>query len=532
MTDFHPIDDDDSAKYRLIGDSVLSYRFIVPHDARVYLGDLLKIVDQTKGLTFYAKVSEIRHACNFADPRWDTRAYGRRFYQMGEDVFLEVAAVPLGYVDEAGKFRKPNTLPSKFSEVVADPDAADFAFLRDEMGEIEVGLLKNGLGVVEGVPVALHARVMAQHMGVFATTGMGKSNFMKVFSASCMKARQFGMLIVDPHGEYATGGRSSTGDHTQGLLHYTAGRDGLAVFTIDQKKLKKYHLNRLWLEYDDIWASDLNILFDHSEAQHDILELLGGVRGSDLIAFFEENDFDNFDARTYEGRFEWIAKKLRTSQPGPLTVLKRHFEILTERNDSFFRREGSAIPEIVRALDEHKVVLIDIPGMSERSELFVLSVITRKIMAGHREWGVDKEEEPPQVLIAIEEAQRVLGTGGRRTQIFREAAMEGRKFGVGLCVVTQQPKNIDPRVLAQLNTFVVMGLGDKGDREIIASSAKQDLSKMDTEIQTLDTGEAVISTLKIPFPVSTKIHAFDPYIQRLNKEVRRPIDEGLKRGFV
>jgi len=135
------------------------------------------------------------------------------------------------------------------------------------------------------------------------------------------------------------------------------------------------------------------------------------------------------------------------------------------------------------------------------------------------------------VLIAIEEAQRVLGAGGRRTQIFREAAMEGRKFGVGLCVVTQQPKNIDPRVLAQLNTFVVMGLGDRGDRDIVASSAKQDLSRMDTEIQTLDTGEAVISTLKIPFPVSTRIHLFDEYIARLNRERRSSLDEGLHRGF-
>jgi hypothetical protein len=54
---------------------------------------------------------------------------------------------------------------------------------------------------------------------------------------------------------------------------------------------------------------------------------------------------------------------------------------------------------------------------------------------------------------------------------------------------------------------------------------------MDTEIQTLDTGEAVISTLKIPFPVSTRIHLFDEYIARLNRERRSSLDEGLHRGF-
>jgi len=84
------------------------------------------------------------------------------------------------------------------------------------MGEIEVGVMKTGQGVLKDVRVALHATVMRQHMGVFATTGMGKSNFMKVFCASCMQARKFGLLIVDPHGEYVAGGRSSSGTATQG----------------------------------------------------------------------------------------------------------------------------------------------------------------------------------------------------------------------------------------------------------------------------------------------------------------------------
>jgi len=109
--------------------------------------------------------------------------------------------------------------------------------------------------------------------------------------------------------------------------------------------------------------------------------------------------------------------------------------------------------------------------------------------------------------------------------------MEGRKFGVGLCVITQQPKNVDPKVLAQINTFVVMGLGDRGDREIIMGSAKQDLTKMDIEIQTLDQGDAILSTIGIPFPVSTRIHEYETYIAELNKEKKDNVREGLSTGF-
>ncbi|MEN6444258.1 MAG: hypothetical protein ABFC71_10995, partial [Methanoregula sp.] len=41
---------------------------------------------------------------------------------------------------------------------------------------------------------------------------------------------------------------------------------------------------------------------------------------------------------------------------------------------------------------------------------------------------------------------------------------------------------------------------------------------MEIEIQTLDRGEAIISTIGIPFPVSTRIHYYEDYIAGLNKE--------------
>jgi len=538
MMNLEDIDTSDRSKFRLIGTSVLAYRFIVPHDETLFVGEILKIADRQKGYSFFAKVTDMVHESNFADERWDTRPFSEQFYRLGDDVFVGVEAVPLGYVDGEGKFRKPRTIPTKFSRVEV-PDARDLSFLTQVMGDIEVGMMKSGQDVIRDVPVRIHSEVLPQHMGVFATTGMGKSNFMKVFSASCMRARQFGLLVVDPHGEYLQGGRSSTGAPTLGLVHYQGGRDGLAVFSSrDEAQRKKYGLNTLAIEYDDFRISDLSILYDLSFPQRDIVDALDEYRGSDVIGFFARLDPESFTPdsyRTLEGRDREIAHRLRTSNPGPLRVIKRRLENLTRGNSRFFRERGSALPEILEHLHQKKVVLIDIPHMSERSELFVLSIITRVILEKHREtseqFGVfDQNAERSQVLITIEEAQRVLGTGGSSTQVFRECAMEGRKFGVGLCVVTQQPKNIDPKVLAQINTFVVMGLGDKGDRDIIAGSAKQDLSRMDTEIQTLDRGEAIISSLNIPFPVSTRIHLFEDYLPLIETQ-KKSISDGLKTGF-
>ena len=539
MVTLNDIDTTDATKFRLIGRSVLSYRFIIPHAAKLFVGDILKITDTVKGYSFYAKVNDLVHESNFADENWDTRPFAEHFYGLGEDVFIGVEAVPLGFVDEHGVFKKPRTLPTKFSEVKI-PETEDFTFLTKVMGDIEVGVMRTGQGVLKDIHVKIPSKVLPQHMGVFATTGMGKSNFMKTFCASCMKMQKFGLLVVDPHGEYVRGGQSTTGERTLGLVHYSAGMDGLVVFTISETDRKKYLLNSLWLDYDDFRMTDLNLLYDLSQAQRDVVESLEDFSGNEIIPFFLQAKVDTLQDEVkqghYTGPFPDIAERLSSFHPGTLEVIQRRLKNIVQGNRKFFRESGSAVTEILRHLHDNKVVLIDIPRMGERSELFILSMITRRIMQAHRksaeEFGVETESmEQKKVLITIEEAQRVLGAGGSSTQIFRECAMEGRKFGVGLCVVTQQPKNIDQKVLAQINTFVVMGLGDRGDRDIIMGSAKQDLSKMEIEIQTLDQGEAIISTIGIPFPVSTRIHYYEDYIACLNREPKKNIRDGLETGF-
>jgi DNA helicase HerA-like ATPase len=539
MMNLTDIEKGDTTKFRLIGHSVLSYRFIIPHTGNLFVGDILKITDTTKGYSFYAKVSDLVHESNFADEKWDTRPFSEHFYGLGEDVFLGVEAVPLGFVDDTGIFRKPRTVPTKFSSVTV-PLSSDFTFLTKVMGDIEVGVMRTGQGVLQDVPVKIHSEVLPQHMGVFATTGMGKSNFMKTFCASCMKMQQFGLLVVDPHGEYVRGGQSSTGERTLGLVHYSAGRDGLTVFSISESGRKKYRLDSLQLDYDDFRMTDLALLYDLSQAQRDLIESLEDFDGREIIPFFLQAEVDTLPdqvkAGGYTGPFPAIANRLASFHPGTLQVIQRRVRNIVSGNKKFFRESGSCVTEIISHLHDNKVVLIDIPRMGERSELFVLSMITRRIMQAHRtsaeEFGMATEPaEQKKVLITIEEAQRVLASGGSSTQIFRECAMEGRKFGVGLCVITQQPKNVDAKVLAQINTFVIMGLGDRGDREIIMGSAKQDLSRMEIEIQTLDRGEAIISTIGIPFPVSTRIHRYEDYIATLNTEKKRDIREGLGSGF-
>lgn len=511
--------DDDSMPYnRIISKDVSEYHFIIPQKKRVEIGEIFSIEDRE--ITFLARITDIQHDSNY-DGNWDTIIRGTNFYDE-DHIFSRVIAEPLGciikeMVDEEDKktFKKSRTIPSKFSSV-KKAGTNELEFLRDVNADIEVGRLRNGSQKVEDIPVALHSEAMDHHVGIFATTGMGKSNFMKVFAASCIKKSalkewkfgRFGLLIVDPHGEYLYGG----GRGKKGLLDLNTYEDGLICYSTDKERAKRSHgsVSELKIDRKDIIPEDTYILYEWRDAQKEILEIIPYIFGEDTWI----DDIQKYDNQKGDN-------ELKKFSHLTIDVVQRRIESIC-RNYAYINppgRTNSSIPNIISRLKEGKVVLIDIPNLNERGELFLLSVLSRHILDSYR-MDASRKEEKNRCLITIEEAQRVLGGGGGSLSRFESIAREGRKFGVGLCAITQQPKLVDKQLLSQFNTFVILGLSDRNDRTRLEESAKQDLSSLDVEIQTLETGEAIISTLKIPFPVPARIHSYEDYLGDLNNEKR------------
>jgi len=476
----------------------------------VEVGQIFSIEDS--GLTYLARVLNIEHSSNY-DGHWDTTIKGTEFFDT-DQIFNRVIAEPLGCVSAEGEFKKARTIPTKFSPV-ARAEQEQFHFLRQVMGDIEVGSLRNGTRLVQDIPVALHSEAMDHHMGVFATTGMGKSNFMKVFAASCMRLcvrgdSKFGLLIVDPHGEYLKGKGL-----IKGLSHLKKYREGLACYSTDRQNASDPGVEELAVSESEIFPEDIALLYEWSAPQRDALDAISRI--FDPVRWLEE-------IKTPEGMARMMQEGFKDST---VSVLVRRIKNELERNRYIQKR--SSLANILANLKRGKVVLVDIPRMTDRSELFLLSVISRYILDEYKKDLQEGEESRKNCLITIEEAQRVLGAGSN-TSRFESIAREGRKFGVGLCAITQQPKLIDKQLLSQFNTLVVMGLGDRNDRRQLEESAKQDLSSMDIEIQTLEKGEAVVSTLSIPFPVPARIHRYEDYLRRLESE-EKPERLAGKGGF-
>ena len=190
-----------------------------------------------------------------------------------------------------GIFRKPRTIPSLYSPVRA-LDAGENALLLGFMGELEVGFMMSGNQRVVDLPIGIPASVLNQHLGIFATTGMGKSNLMKVFCAYSINSRNAGILLTDPLGEYATG---PPGDpNSRGLVHHPKAQDGLCVFTIRGQDIAgEYGMKPLQIAHEDLNIADLGLVFDLTPSQYEVVNLLLPFATDEIIDFFINEDVES-----------------------------------------------------------------------------------------------------------------------------------------------------------------------------------------------------------------------------------------------
>ncbi len=93
--------------------------------------------------------------------------------------------------------------------------------------------------------------------------------------------------------------------------------------------------------------------------------------------------------------------------------------------------------------------------------------------------GETAVKETP-IILALDEAHRYLastsGDHSRRiVSKFAEAARQGRKEGLGLCLITQDPQDIDDTVFKQVNTRIILNLTN--DAAIGALKVKKEYEK-------------------------------------------------------
>jgi DNA helicase HerA-like ATPase len=197
-------------------------------------------------------------------------------------------------------------------------------------------------------------------------------------------------------------------------------------------------------------------------------------------------------------------------------------EELRCRNDVFSNKAGEAtIKNIVEALEQGKIVIIDTSRVGDEAELLIGSIIATEIFERNKLSKSRGElEDKLPLSIVIEEAPRVLATDQLRNvgqNIYSTIAREGRKFKVGLIAITQLTSVIPREILTNMNTKIILGNEMVTERHAIMDSAAQDLSEDDRNIASLDKGEAIVSSIFTRFAVPVSIPLFEDIVEQSRK---------------
>lgn len=158
------------------------------------------------------------------------------------------------------------------------------------------------------------------------------------------------------------------------------------------------------------------------------------------------------------------------------------------------------------------VSVLDFSGVPDRAADLAIGVVLNLLF----EVAIRSEAEgigrPSPVLVVLEEAHRYLGESAssltRRSA--NKIAREGRKYGVGLLLVTQRPSELPDTALAQCGTLIALRLSNQGDQGTIRAALPDTVSGLAAVLPSLRTGEAIVSGEAVVVPARALVDLPDP----------------------
>ena len=120
----------------------------------------------------------------------------------------------------------------------------------------------------------------------------------------------------------------------------------------------------------------------------------------------------------------------------------------------------------------------------------------------HEKGDEDSDLDFP-VFILLEEGHRFAPADGeaRSRGILSTILSEGRKFGIGVGIISQRPSKIDDDVLSQCKSQVIMEIQNPNDQDAVKRGVEDVGEDLLSELPGLTPGQAVIAgdTVNTPF---------------------------------
>ncbi len=337
---------------------------------------------------------------------------------------------------------------------------------------------------------------------VFAQSGFGKTNLMKVLIHNSFKDKTTGKLIFDLNGEYFL---KSNVQKTYGFgdIDDSNIKDNLVVYS--DKPIPATYKERFE------FGGKVKINFSQDFSVNDILQNSIGITNAgrtfleyidslpnneDVKTFiymiFNETDpskVRHFAYTKFASFFETVKKKAKDPNEGDeldvSTPNKAMLGAVIRQIKSFksiHDNSSKLVETVAKQLKVNKTVIIDLSLKDSIEASLISTILVKKLFENNKaeftkiqETTSETIEEPAGVIkatIFVEEAQNVLSDEYVKTNSnpFVRIAKEGRKFGLGLVAITQRPSAISEEIRSQAENFFVMHMGNTKDIHALIES--------------------------------------------------------------
>ncbi len=445
------------------------------------------------------------------EPNLDVSALSASLGYEGSGELFEITVATLGYYDsELGTLVNPRFQPTVGTAVYLAPSELLQEVLSrkrpGEEGSAYVGWLLNR--AKDQVPIVLDvSELVATHFAIIAGTGAGKSYLASVIVEELMKPYNRGAVVVlDPHGEYETLVEMSS------LPDFNV-RDADDTY---RPEVEVRQPDRIYIRWSSLEMDDFrNLMPNLSDRMAHLLnkalrELRNSCRGrpwgfDDLYRTVEElGKAGGDDGPDFAGTAEalkWRLDQLRTHGKG--------FHDIHELELQDIARPG-------------KCVILRMDELDSRTQQVVAAALLRKLFRArmrtvHREVGEDDPDYlPTPVFILIEEAHTFAPANEAEaptsTPILKRILAEGRKFGVGVGLVSQRPGKLNADVLSQCQTHFLMRIVNPVDQSAVAAAVETVGRELLDELPALSKGQVIISGRAVRTPVLCQVrHRLTPH---------------------
>lgn len=391
-----------------------------------------------------------------------------------QDGKTEAEAQIIGYRED-GMLKQPRH--------VVDPDAmvyrADESVIADTLGLTQDGLYLGRLDTNPDISIFLNPEDLYKHIAVLAKTGAGKSYFTSVMVEELLEA-DYPVIVVDPHGEY----------RSLGTENEISGEDR-ETYGIEPKR---YEVEEFTTSTDvNPDAEPLSFSSEGIEAKEIEQMVPTNLTNSQLEVLYNAlKDLEKRDSYDIEDVVDRAMEQDSKAKWNLVNVL----EIVKDSN--LFSEEPTPLDELVEG---GKASIINLKGEDPEMQEMLVYMLAKELFEKR------KRGELQPFIMVLEEAHNFVPERnfGKAvcSDILRTVASEGRKFGLGLGVVSQRPARVDKNILSQCNTQFILRVTNPNDLKAISRSFEGVNSEVKDYITSLPPGVGLL--LGKEYPVMTDV---------------------------